>query len=241
MNAITPGKLPPRPRMLMKRRTSAQWEPILRACEVSQATARRWASVMPMVLVPDAFSAGDLDLIDFLPEVVHESAGLERLEESLNYSPTGLLETFGTARITPAEADRFGRITGKRPADQRAIANIVYGGAWGRKNLGNVKPDDGWTFRGRSPIQITGRANYERMGDLMGQDLTAVPDLLAQPFYGLTSSVHWWEDRIPDSMLGETTSIRRRVNGGQIGLARVQHLTQLVRRALTAEVCGDDL
>jgi putative chitinase len=238
MTTTTPGKLPPRVRLQMKLRNAGQWAAILSACEVAPNTARRWANTMPLVMRPDTFSAGDLDLIDFLPEVIHESAGLERLEESLNYSPMGLLETFGTHRITPAEADRFGR-TQKHPADQRAIANIVYGGKYGREKLGNVKPDDGWTFRGRSPIQITGRYNYERMGDLMRQDLTSVPDLLAQPFYGLTSSVYWWEDRIPDAMLGETTTIRKRVNGGQIGLARVQHLTDLVRRALLAEAEAD--
>jgi len=108
----------------------------------------------------------------------------------------------------------------------------LVGCTWGLDRLGNVQAGDGWTFRGRSPIQITGRANYEQVGDLMGQDLVGVPDLLAQPRFALDACIAWWEDRIPDSMLGDTTSIRRRVNGGALGLAEVQRLTKLARAAL---------
>jgi putative chitinase len=125
-------------------------------------------------------------------------------------------------------------VPGKQAADQRAIANIVYGGDWGRKNLGNVAPGDGWIYRGRGPIQITGRANYERVGDLIGQNLVGVPDLLSQPRFALDACIAWWEDGIPDSMLGETTSIRKRVNGGTLGLAEVQALTIKVKAALGA-------
>ncbi|WP_418132483.1 glycoside hydrolase family 19 protein [Variovorax sp. 375MFSha3.1] len=216
------------------KQTPDQWAKILLACGVASATATRWIDVFADEIKDGTFSKGDADLGDFLPNILHESMMLERLEENLNYTPEGLLATFGAARITPAQAQAFGRIAGKQAADQRAIANTVYGGDWGRSKLGNVAPGDGWTFRGRSPIQITGRANYERVGDLIGQNLVGIPDLLSQPRFALDACIAWWEDRIPDSMLGETTAIRKRVNGGTLGLAEVQALTIKAKAALEA-------
>jgi putative chitinase len=215
-------------------RTAGEWEQILRYMGVKASTAEHWGAVFADEISSSTFSKGDADAIDFLPNILHESAMLERMEESLNYTPEALLATFGAHRITPMQAQALGRINGKQAADQRAIANIVYGGDWGREHLGNIAPDDGWTFRGRSPIQITGRANYARVGDLIGQNLVGIPDLLSQPRFALDACIAWWEDRIPDSMLGETTAIRKRVNGGTLGLAEVQALTRKAKAALEA-------
>ena len=215
-------------------RTTQQWLRILRACGVAPATAARWADVLADEIKDVTFSKGDADLVDFLPTILHESKMLERTEENLDYAADRLVVVFGAHRITAAQALAVGRIPGKQAADQRAIANIVYGGDWGRKNLGNVAPGDGWIYRGRGPIQITGRANYERVGDLIGQNLVGVPDLLSQPRFALDACIAWWEDGIPDSMLGEMTSIRKRVNGGTLGLAEVQALTIKVKAALGA-------
>lgn len=216
------------------KRTAGQWEQILCYLGVKLSTAERWGAVFADEIKDATFSKGDADVVDFLPNILHESGQLERMEESLNYTPEALVATFGAHRITPAQAQALGRITGKQAADQRAIANLVYGGAWGRDKLGNIAPDDGWTFRGRSPIQITGRANYARVGDLVGQNLVGIPDLLSQPRFALEACIAWWEDRIPDSLLGETTAIRKRVNGGTLGLAEVQALTIKARAALEA-------
>jgi len=214
------------------KRTTSEWTSVLRACGVAGSTAALWGEVFADVVKERTFSQDQDDLADFLPNVLHESMMLERMEESLNYAADRLVAVFGAHRITPAQAQQVGRIPGRQQADQRAIANIVYGGAWGRKSLGNILPDDGWTYRGRSPIQITGRANYERVGDLVGQNLVGIPDLLSQPRFALEACIAWWEDRIPDSMLGETTSIRERVNGGRNGLAEVRELTAKARAAL---------
>lgn len=213
-------------------RTTQQWLRILQACGVAPATAARWADVFADEINDGTFSKGDADLVDFLPTILHESAMLERMEESLDYAADRLVTVFGAHRITPAQAQQFGRIPGKQAADQRAIANIVYGGAWGHKNLGNTLPGDGWIFRGRGPVQVTGRANYRRVGDLEGQNLEGIPDLLSQPRFALEACIAWWEDRIPDSLLGETTAIRARVNGGTLGLAEVQALTIKAKAAL---------
>ena len=83
-------------------------------------------------------------------------------------------------RITEAQAQRYGR-TDNRPADQQAIANIVYGGAWGKKNLGNTEPDDGWRFRGRGLIQLTGRDNYRRCSRALFGDERLLITAIANP------------------------------------------------------------
>lgn len=216
------------------KRTVAQWLRVLRGCGVAAATAAVWAEVFADEITGITFSKGDRELVDFLPNILHESDGLQRMEENLNYAADALVSVFGIHRITPAQAQKVGRIQGKQAADQRAIANIVYGGEWGREHLGNILADDGWTYRGRSPIQITGRQNYLRVGDLIGQNLVGIPDLLSQKRYALEACIAWWEDRIPDSLLGETTAIRRRVNGGTLGLAEVQALTRKAKAALEA-------
>jgi putative chitinase len=153
-----------------------------------------------------------------LPEILHESAMLERMVENLNYTTA--------ARLCAVWPTRFPTSQVAQPyvSQPEAQANLVYGG-----RMGNV---DGWLYRGRSPIGITGLANYLAVGKLVGQDLDVNPDLLAQPHFALEACIAWWEDRAPDSMLGETTAIRNRVNGGSIGLAEVKTLTNTVRAAL---------
>lgn len=99
-----------------------------------------------------------------LATTYHETgARMVPVDESLNYSVQGLIDTFGRHRISVDQARRYGR-SGSRKADQQAIANIVYGGKWGRENLGNVAPNDGWRYRGRSLVQTTGRRNYTKFG-----------------------------------------------------------------------------
>lgn len=99
----------------------------------------------------------------FLAQMAHESMGFRVREESLNYSVSGLIKGFGRHRISVADAEKFGRPdnvkTPLTPRQQNPIANILYGGAFGRKN-GNTEPGDGWRFRGRGFKQVTWRSNY---------------------------------------------------------------------------------
>ncbi|MEN9928309.1 MAG: hypothetical protein RLZZ231_230, partial [Bacteroidota bacterium] len=112
----------------------------------------------------------------FLAQIHEETGGFVKLSENLNYSPAGLMKTFGTNQISPAQANQYGRMV-NRKANQEAIANIVYGGEWGKKNLGNTQVGDGWRFRGRGLIQITGRANYQAYKNYSGFDVVSNPDL----------------------------------------------------------------
>lgn len=102
--------------------------------------------------------------------------------ESLNYRADVLATKFGRHRISLEDAKRLGR-TVLHKADQQAIANTIYGGEWGRLNLGNTEPGDGWDFRGRSWPQATGRRNYQKIDDALGLGgaLMKNPDLIFQP------------------------------------------------------------
>ncbi|WP_327440288.1 glycoside hydrolase family 19 protein [Pseudomonas donghuensis] len=127
----------------------------------------------------------------FLAQVGHESGHLRNLVESLNYSVEALLAKFSRDRISEADAKAYGRTAGC-PANQQAIANCVYGGAWGAKSLGNKKPGDGWLYRGRGLIQLTGRANYAAAGTGLALPLEEKPELLEQPEHAAMSAAWWW-------------------------------------------------
>lgn len=99
-----------------------------------------------------------------LATAFHETGGKFGVSvENLNYSVAALKSKFSRSRISSADAERYGRKTG-RPANQKAIANLIYGGEWGRKNLGNTQADDGWTYRGHGWPQLTGRRNFTLFG-----------------------------------------------------------------------------
>lgn len=163
-----------------------------------------------------------LRLAAFLANVGHETNGGRRLVESLDYAPDRLRAVFGL-RATP-EAQACCRQDG-RPADQRALANILYGGEWGRRNLGNTMPDDGWRFRGRGLMQLTGRANYERFARMIGATLDdAFLRTLETPIGAAESAAHFWAAAGCNDAAdkGDIARVRRIVNGGSVGLDDVQ-------------------
>lgn len=200
--------------------TADEWREVLIKCGVKIVTATRWADVFADVVKVGSFSKEAEEIDDFLGQILHESAGLERLSENLDYSARRLCEVWPGRFPTLDAAKPYAR-------NPEALANRVYGG-----RMGNNQPGDGWIFRGRGPIQLTGRDNYAFVGDLMGQDLVTLPELMEQPRYALEATIHWWEDRIPDSMLGDPERVTKRVNGGLIGLADRVHLAELARGAL---------
>jgi len=201
-------------------RTAHDWYDILIACQVKPHVAAEWSEVFADVVKPDSFSAGDEDLSAFLGQILHESDGLTRLEENLSYSAERLTVVWPNRFPTKADAQPYAR-------NPEALANRVYGG-----RMGNTDPGDGWKYRGRGPLQVTGRDNYRSVGGIVGQDLEAMPELLEQPRFALEACIAWWEDRIPDELLGDPEKTTRRVNGGLIGLAHREELTNAAREAL---------
>jgi putative chitinase len=155
----------------------------------------------------------------FLSQISHESGRLETLEEGLNYSVDSLLLMFGRHRISEADARRYGR-SATQKANQEAIANCLYGGEWGRKNLGNTQPGDGWRYRGRGLKQLTGRANYAACGKAIGEDFVAHPDRLLMPVNAALSAGWFWGTNglNPLADRGDVPAMTKRINGGDIGL-----------------------
>jgi len=155
----------------------------------------------------------------FVATLCVESAGLTVFVENLNYSAEALAAKFGRHRISLADCQKFGR-TAAHPANQNAIANILYGGAFGREELGNTEPGDGWRFRARGPGQVTGRGNYAELTEATGLDLIGDPDQLADPRVGFEASARLWKHKGMNALAdaGNPAAIRRAWNGGAFGL-----------------------
>lgn len=160
----------------------------------------------------EAYRLSGVALAHWLGQMYVESAGFSVMAESLNYSVEGLLKTFGRHRISEADARQFGR-TANRPANQSALANILYGGEWGRKNLGNTGPGDGWEFRGSGFKQITGRANTEASG--------FTPDeLRTDPVKSAKAAADFFVRAgcVEPAGRDDVEAVTRKVNGGVNGL-----------------------
>ena len=112
------------------------------------------------------------ELGNFMGQMQVECGGFGHMSEGLNYSGERLLEVFpgrnGLHNHGAGQHDCCGLVL-------KAVANAVYGGEWGKKNLGNTEPGDGWKFHGRGYVQLTGRDAYERIGKEIGQGSGASP------------------------------------------------------------------
>jgi putative chitinase len=153
-----------------------------------------------------------------------ETGGFSKLVESLNYSQSGLRGTFSKSRISDADCQRLGRKPGAPalPASvQEEIANIVYGGDFGKKQLGNTEVGDGWRFRGRGAKQTTGRHNYNDVKSVTGIDVIANPDLLADPDMAVEAACIFWDKKNCNKFADkdDIDGLTLAVNGGTNGLA----------------------
>lgn len=203
-------------------RTAADWNRILIQLGVKPIVAAKWSPVFSEVVTDTTFSAGDSELDDFLGQVLHESSHLERLEEGLYYKTPG--------RLMAIWPTRFKSLADEVPylRSPEALANKVYGG-----RMGNVKPGDGWRNRGAGLIQITGADNLRAVQAATGIPVYDNPDLLRRVTpEALRVCIAWWEGNVPDSIMGNGKLVRKRVNGGSIGLAETMALTDEAREAL---------
>lgn len=101
------------------------------------------------------------------------------------------------------------------------MEEIASGQAYeGRKDLGNTQPGDGKRYKGRGPIQLTGRANYASFGRKIGINLERYPELAANPSIGLHVAIFYWNDRRLSEIADEDDieAITRKINGGLNGL-----------------------
>ena len=164
----------------------------------------------------------------WLGQMYVECTGFTVFEENLNYSAKALIEKFGRHRISIADANKFGRIDGVQPAHQNAIANIIYGGEWGRINLGNTQPGDGWKYRGGGPMQTTGRANYAEVGY---EDNPEVIRGVANIKEGMRAAATFFVTHkcVQAAAADNVELVTQRVNGGQSHLAERRTATNRAR------------
>lgn len=143
----------------------------------------------------------------FVSQILHESGNLRLLEENLNYTAEQLMRTWPTRFKTLEFAKQYER----QPAK---IANYVYGG-----RMGNNTTGDGYKYRGRGVIQLTGKDNYAAFQKATGVPVLDNPDLLKQPEYALRSAVWFWNKNnlSPLADKGDFKTITQRINGGQHG------------------------
>lgn len=152
-----------------------------------------------------------LRLAHFLAQGAVETGGYRRLEEGLTYS---------AARLTAVWPKRFPNAAAAAPYanNPEALANQVYSG-----RIGNGPPasGDGWKYRGRGLLQLTGRANYAEAEKNTGVSLVANPHLAADPALSVQIACVYWALRGINGLADadDLSGVRLKVNGGQTGLA----------------------
>ncbi|MGH8329358.1 MAG: glycoside hydrolase family 19 protein [Pseudomonas sp.] len=194
----------------------------------SASVAQAW--VEPISLAVDRFglSAGLERLAMFLAQTSHESGGLSVLAENLNYGAEGLAATWKSRYAEKDAAGGYLRgADGKyRPnalalslaRNPEKIANNCYANRMGN---GSSSSGDGWAFRGRGLIQLTGREQYVACGRGIGADLVAQPHLLETPKHAALSAGWYWSqyglNKPADK--GDVGAATKIINGGDTGLA----------------------
>ncbi len=161
-----------------------------------------------------AYQAGIRDpseLASFMGQMQVESANFRSMHENLNYRPRGLLETFPGRNGMDTLAEAHAIVSRGR----EHIANSMYGGKWGARNLGNTEPGDGWRFHGRGYVQLTGRSNYARAATQTGLPLEDNPDLAANREIAAGLAITFWKDRVvANNLVKDVHAATHAINGG---------------------------
>lgn len=151
-----------------------------------------------------------LRVCHFLAQIIHESGHFRFNSENLNYSASALKSVFKKYFPSDELANKYARQPEK-------IANRVYANRMGN---GNEASGDGWKYRGRGLIQLTGYNNYKQCKDDMKIDIVKNPDLLLVPEYALKSACWFWNKNNLNQYADkdDITTITKRINGGTNGL-----------------------
>jgi putative chitinase len=163
-----------------------------------------------------------LRLCHFLSQCGHESGNFKAVNENLNYGAKGLRGVFPKYFPTDALATEYERKPEK-------IANKIYGGRMGN---GPEASGEGYKFRGRGYIQLTGKDNYAAFDKSVTDNILENPDLVATK-YPLLSAAWFWNSRALNALAdkgatdADVTAITKKVNGGTIGLDdRIKHFKE---------------
>ena len=155
-------------------------------------------------------------LAQFMAQLDHESGGFKTVEENLRYSAKRLMEIFPKYYKDPAIAEQ--------EANQpQAIANRVYA-----NRMGNGPPEsgDGYRYRGRGLIQLTGKDNYKRFGQLAGVDIVNNPDMAGNLGTAADIAAAFYKKNVIDKGIAgeDTAKVTKAINGGSIGLSHRESL-----------------
>lgn len=179
----------------------------------------------------------NLKLAHLLAQCSHESANFTKTVESFNYSPQGLMATW-KIRFDTNVANNLGR-TQQHPAKQREIANIVYNGRMGNA----LNSNDGYNYRGRGYIQITGKDNYTKLNawlksnGYMSEDIISNPALLEYPELAALSAVWFWiVNNIGElAKKDDVVAVTKKINGGTNGLDERKKLTDWYKKVIGSD------
>lgn len=217
-------------------KTMPEWVAVLMMAGCSAAVASAWAPVCAETVRVESFTAGEADILDFMPTILHESAHLTRLKEDGRYSPERIV-ALGNAsaagsrwrQLVPRAYEIGTRKVG--PDNSDLFFEACYGGRMGNGPEGS---GDGARYPGRGVIGITGKYGYQWLtdnGQLDNNYLVSVPELLEQPRYAMLNGIDWWEGHVPDAALGDERRVRKIVNGGYFGIEEVERLAARFRKA----------
>ncbi len=152
----------------------------------------------------------------FIGQCGHECAHFRVLEENLNYRAETLTKLWAKRFPTLEFAKQYER-------QPKRIANYVYANRMGNRDEAS---GDGYRFRGRGCVQLTGSANYYHAGKALGVDFIMEPDLVATPQYAALTAGHFWNTQKlnPIAESGNNLALTKKINGGTIGLDdRIKH------------------
>lgn len=165
----------------------------------------------------------------FLAQCGHESCDFKKLEENLNYSPETLLKLFLKKTMTIEYARSI------TEQGTQAVGNFIYGG---RVDLGNYAVNDGYKYRGRGIIQLTGKKNYKFYGEKLGLDLVNNPDMAKEPYVACNIACCYWRIKGISAYAreGNVIAVTRKINGGLNGFddreRRFKRALSIIREVL---------
>ncbi len=180
---------------------------LLAALGVAEANIARYLEALQASTVLHAIDT-PLRVAHFLAQVVHESSRMQHVVEGMSYSAERLLQVFPRYFGSLAEAQAYAR-------QPERIGNRVYGGRMGN---GDEASGDGYRYRGRGLIQLTGKNNYRAFSQWVGDDVVAHPERVSER-YAVQSAVFFWDTHAlnPLADVDDTVTITRRINGGLNG------------------------
>ena len=173
-------------------------------------------------ILPDYEINTPARVASFIGQCAHESNGFLALRENLNYSPKGLMATFKKYFPTQDLANQYAH-------KQEQIANRIYANRMGN---GDEASGDGFKYRGRGLIQLTGKSNYQSFADSIGESVEDIPAFL-ETYEGAVQSACWfWESNNLNKWAdaGDILKMTKIINGGTLGLQeRTDHIHHAIQ------------